>query len=114
MMRNFWWGDSVDKKKFHINGLNYVNPLRKGRLVLEKSKENNMALLAKTAWRCITNENLLCTKIIKAKFCPNKYLWEAKFNFRISWFWRGFVNTINFINEHIGWVIGERYTCLGF
>lgn len=67
MMRKLWWG--VKRNFIPLNGV-HVNPLRKGGLVLEKSKENNMAVLGKTAWRCITHENLLCTKIIKAKYCP--------------------------------------------
>lgn len=45
--------------------------------------------------------------ILKAKYFPNKSLWEAKFKKGNSWFWKGFVQATNFINERVGWIIGN-------
>lgn len=81
MMRKFWSGDRVDKTKFHtIKWSELCKPIEEGGLGIRESKENNISLLAKTVWTCITNENLLCTNIIKDKYYPNKSLWEANFN----------------------------------
>ena len=108
MERNFWWGDGVDKKKFHTIKRNELcKHSEEGGLGIRKSKENNLALLAKIVWRCLTNEKLLCTNIIKAKYCPIKSLWEAKFKTGNSRFWRGFVHAVDFINDYIGWAIGD-------
>lgn len=60
---------------FKWNGL--CKPIEEGELRIRKSKENNIVFLARTF---ITNENFLYTENMKAKYCPNKYLWEAKFN----------------------------------
>ena len=72
---------------------------------IRKSKENNLALLAKTAWRYINNEDLLCTKIIKAKYCLiNKSLFGRPSLIQVT---LGFVNAITVINDHVGWAIGH-------
>ena len=74
IMRKFWWGDGVDKKKLHTMRWNELcKPIKEWDLGIRKSKDNNMALPAKTAWRRRTNENLLRTKIIKVN-CPKKSL----------------------------------------
>lgn len=53
----------------------------------------------------LTYEDLLSTTILKAEYCPKKPLWEAKFRKGNSWFWRGFVDAINFTNNYVGWAI---------
>lgn len=55
----------------------------------------------------MTNENLLSSKILKAKFCPNKSLWDAKFRKGNSWFWKDFIEAMNFINDTVGRIIGN-------
>lgn len=74
MMINFWWGDGVDKNKkltYTIKWNELCKPIVDGGLGIRKFKENDLALLAKTTWRCVFNEYLLYTKIIVPKYCPN-------------------------------------------
>lgn len=99
-MRSFLRGDEVDEKRYHTSKWSELcKPIEERGLGIRKFKENNLALLAKTTWRCITtDQNLLCTKIIE----------EAKFNYGSSWFWRGFVNAVNFINDYVGWAIDGK------
>lgn len=48
MMRNFWWGNGVDKRKFHtIKWSDLCKPIEEGGLGIRKSKKNNLVLLAK-------------------------------------------------------------------
>lgn len=82
-------------------------PIDEDGLGIRESRENNMALLHKTCWRCITNEDIFSTSILKAKYCPKKYLWKAKFRKGNSWLWTGFVDAVEFINDNVGWVIRE-------
>lgn len=53
----------------------------------------------------MTNENLVSSKIPKAKYYPNKSLWDAKFRKDNYSFWKGFVEARNFINDKVGWMI---------
>lgn len=60
------WGDEADKKWYHTSESSKLcKPIEERGLGIRKFKENNLALLAKTTWRCITTGNLLSTKIIK-------------------------------------------------
>lgn len=49
-----------------------TQPIRDEGMWIRDTKCNNMTLLAKTQWRISKNENLLCSKVLKAKYCPNK------------------------------------------
>ena len=73
----------------------------------KKSIESNIALLAKTCWRCLSNENLLSSIVLKAKYCVNKSLWDAEFRKGNYWFWKCFVEVTNFTCERVGWIIGN-------
>ena len=49
----------------------------------------------------------MCSKVLKAKYCPNFSLWDAKYRKGDSWFWKGFAEGINFIDNNVGWIIGN-------
>ena len=63
--------------------------------------------MAKTYWRSVTDEDYLCSRIIKAKYYPKSNLWKAKFRKDNSWIWKKFDEGINFINEKVGWILGN-------
>lgn len=78
MCRKFWWGEQEDKKKFHTIKLEEIcKPIFEEGLGIQDSNSNDLALLAKTCLRLLSNENILCSKVLKAKYCPRKSLWEA-------------------------------------
>ena len=77
-------------------------PTKCGGLGIREPDSNIKALLAWTCWKNLFNLDLLCTQIPKAKYCPNKLLWEASMKKGGSWFWKGFVETLKLINENIG------------
>lgn len=41
-------------------------------LGIRDTKYTNLALLAKTCWRCLQNNDLLRAKILIARYCPKK------------------------------------------
>lgn len=45
-----------------------TQPIRDEGMWIRDTKCNNMTLLAKTQWRISKNENLLCSKVLKAKY----------------------------------------------
>lgn len=69
MYREFWWGEQEDKKTIHtINWSEICKTFCKGGLGIRDTDSNDMALLTKTCWRYLCNDNLLCSKIIKARY----------------------------------------------
>ena len=76
--QKFWWGGPEDKKNVHtIRWKEICKPIECGGLRIRESDNNNKALLARTCWKYLSNPDLLCTQILKAKYCLNKSLWEA-------------------------------------
>lgn len=70
----------MNKKKMNtIKWGDICKSIDDGGLGIRDSKINNLALLVKICWRSMANENLLNSKILKAKYCPNKPLWEANY-----------------------------------
>ena len=101
LYRKFWWGEKEDKNKFHtIKWSEICKPIDEGGLGIRDSRSNNIALLSKTGWRYMNEENLLCSKVLKAKYCLESSLWEAKAREGNSWFGKGFVEGVNFIKEN--------------
>lgn len=79
----------------------FCKPIVDGGLKIRDAISNNLALLGKTCWRRL-DDNLLCSKILKAKYCPKSNLWEAKYIKGNAWFWRGFVDGVSFIYDRVG------------
>lgn len=78
LYRDFWWEYGEEKKNIQtINQSDICKPMGEAGLGTRESQKNNMALLAKTCWRCLVQDDLLCSKILKTGYQPNKSLWEA-------------------------------------
>lgn len=108
MFRYFWWGDGEGKKKMHnLKWKEFCKTIVDGGLGIRDAKSNNLALLGNTCWCLLRDDNLLCSKILEAKYCPKSNLWEAKYRKGNSWFWRGFVEGVSFIYDIVGWIIGN-------
>lgn len=61
IFRAFLWDENEGKKKSHtIKWAELRKPNTKEGLGIRDTKNNNLALLVKTCWRCLTYENLLC------------------------------------------------------
>lgn len=79
MIRSFSRDEMNGKKKMCTIKWSELCKLIEEGLWIRGLKSNNHALLAKTCCRCLTREDLLCFKIIKATYCPKKIIWEANY-----------------------------------
>ena len=52
-------------------------PIEDGGLGIREFDSNNKVLPAKACWNYLNKPDLLCAKILKAKYCTNKDIWEA-------------------------------------
>ena len=58
------------RKCIQSNGRIFANPLIKRGLGIRETKSNDMALLAKTCWRSLSNDDLLCSKTLGINIAP--------------------------------------------
>lgn len=73
-MRNFLWGSRTNKRKIHaIKWHQVCKPLSEGGLGIPNMHNRNISLLMGLAWRCnVSNKNMLCAEILKAKYKNKK------------------------------------------
>lgn len=64
-------------------------------------------LLAKTTWQYPTNSELLCHRILKAKYCTNKSLLEVSYKMINLLFWKGFIEAVKVVKANVSWIIGN-------
>lgn len=70
--RRYWW-DNDNKRGANPIAWNVVcKPKRLGGMGFKNTRKFNEALLAKLAWRMITEHNNLCWRILRAKYFHNK------------------------------------------
>lgn len=101
-------GEQDGISKFHtIRWSEICKPIYNGDSGIRDTKSNNLVLLAKTFSRYLQNEELLCFKILKARDCHRKSLWEGEWKNGGSWLWRGFTEALNFIKTNISWIVGN-------
>lgn len=59
LLYKFWWGEDDEKRNMHtIKWEEICKPISKGGLVNRDSENNNLALLVKTWWRYLQNNEL--------------------------------------------------------
>jgi hypothetical protein len=67
----------------------------------------NLAMLARQAWRMLTNPESLCAKVLKAKYFPNCSILEASSSPGISYTWRSILKGVSLLKEGIVWRVGD-------
>ncbi|XP_026398414.1 uncharacterized protein LOC113294224 [Papaver somniferum] len=77
----FWWGETLDPKdrKLHFLGWDILcSPKAEGGLGFRKAELNNLAMLARNAWRILENPNCLLVTVLEAKYFPRTDFLNAK------------------------------------
>lgn len=79
----------------------------KGGLNFRKLREFNVAMLAKQAWRIITEPNLLVSRIYKQKYFPRNSFLDAPDKSNISFCWRSLLATRQVLRFGMAWRVGN-------
>lgn len=106
--RDFWWGDTPDKRKIHLVNWNQVCKKKdNGGLGLKKANVQNLALLSKLSWKMINDEDSLWVHILKDKYLKNHNVLSWPRKRPASHIWRSIVRTKPIIDAGIKWHIGN-------
>ncbi|KAK6124569.1 hypothetical protein DH2020_041687 [Rehmannia glutinosa] len=94
MIRGFWWDSASNKKKIHWNSWQSITRKKsEGGIGFRNFRAFNLALLAKQAWRLISNPSSLLARVYKAKYHPSHPFLEAQMHHRPSWTWRSIMDS---------------------
>jgi hypothetical protein len=110
LINAFWWGHDSSRKKMHMtNWETITKPKNQGGLGIKKFGPMNKALLTKQYWRIRNNPNLLLSKTLKSKYCPNGDLHSHKPNQKASWIWRTIMCQDNPKLSQASWRVGRGH-----
>ncbi|XP_026419708.1 uncharacterized protein LOC113315662 [Papaver somniferum] len=106
----FWWGETLDPKdrKLHLLGRDILcSPKAEGGLGFRKAELNNLATLARNAWRILENPNCLLATVLKAKYFPKTDFLNAKCTAKCSWTWKCLRAIKELIKPFISCIVGD-------
>ena len=108
MMKNFWWGQRQQEAKLSwISWKRMCNSKSNGGLGFRNLKAFNLAMLAKQAWRILTNLSSLVTRVLKARYFPMGDILNAKLGSSPSYSWRSIHNSLEIIRRGTRWRVGN-------
>jgi hypothetical protein len=106
IIRNFWWGDEIDKKKTHWKAWEKIAvPKHFGGMGFRDPRLFNQALLARQAWRLIKYPESLCARLLKARYYPNGDLTDTSFSKNPSPGWQGIFHGLDLLKKGVIWII---------
>ena len=108
LVRNFWWGASEGRRKTQWRAWNKITePKSLGGLGFRDFRVFNQALLARQAWRLLSNPDNLCARVLKAKYYPNGKLEDTVFPANASPAWQGIQHGLQLLKKGLIWRIGD-------
>jgi hypothetical protein len=104
----FWWGAGEEKMKVHwISWDKMCVSKRSGGLGFRNYEDFNQALLAKQAWRMVTNPDSLCARVLRARYFKEGDFLTASCQKRASYTWRSILHGRELLKEGLIWRIGN-------
>ncbi|CAL1388192.1 unnamed protein product [Linum trigynum] len=111
MLKMFFWGGNMTKKTIHWRaGHVLYAPKEEGGLGFRPFHTFNMALLAKQAWRLLTNPGALWVKVVKSIYFPKEDFLKAKKGSKASWVWASIWEAKCWMKQGVIRVIGNGLT----
>ncbi|XP_015931910.1 uncharacterized protein LOC107458226 [Arachis duranensis] len=104
----FWWANNGKEKSIHWKSWTKLTKCKtNGGLGFKDLECQNIAHLAKQAWRLLKEEEAIWARILKAIYYPNCSLWEAGEGRNASWIWKSLLEGRDFLRRKGKWSVGS-------
>jgi hypothetical protein len=100
----------VKTRKIRLSWDKLTMAKKKGGLGYKDPYTFNLAMLAKQAWRLLTNPNSLCARVMKARYFPVCSIFEAQAQSGISYPWRSILKGIEVLRQGVIKRVGNGET----
>jgi hypothetical protein len=108
LIANIWWGIEEGKKKMHWRSWDWLStPKSLGGMGFRDLPLFNQAMLAKQAWRLLTDPTSLCARVLKGRYYPDSDFWSATKPRSASYTWRSILHGRKLLVEGVRWGIGD-------
>ena len=108
MVRNFYWGSAEGKRKVHWRRWDHLlQPKERGGVGFRDFRLFNQALLARQAWRLLSNPDSLCAQVLKAKYYPHGKLEDTVFTGNASSSWQAISHGLDLLKRGLIWRVGN-------
>ncbi|KAF7807038.1 uncharacterized protein G2W53_039199 [Senna tora] len=108
MVARFWWSQGKKEKGIHwIKWAEMTRSKWKGGWGFKDFHCQNIALLAKQAWRLAQSGDQLWAQVMKSIYFPRSSFWDAKKGRNGSWPWISILEGRDFIRKHCAWCVGN-------
>jgi hypothetical protein len=108
MIRNYWWGSKKGKRKTHWKAWEQLTkPKSFGGLGFRDFRLFNQAMLARQAWRLLTQPESLCARVLKAKYYPRGHLQDTVFPRGASSSWQAIQHGLELLKKGLIWHVGN-------
>jgi hypothetical protein len=108
MIRNYWWGSKKGKRKTHWKAWEQLTkPKSFGGLGFRDFRLFNQAMLARQAWRLLTQPESLCARVLKAKYYPRGHLQDTVFPRGASSSWQAIQHGLELLKKGLIWRVGN-------
>ena len=108
VLTRFWWDGSDSRKKIcWISWENLTKPKSLGGLGFRDIQDFNKALLGKLAWKLLTKQDCLLSRILLGKYCHADSFLRVPCSSSASHGWRGITAGRDVIIQHLGKMIGN-------
>jgi hypothetical protein len=108
MIGRWWWNQNDKENKIHWLSWDKLTLSKKdGGLGFRDLHLFNLAMLARQAWRILTNPETLCSQVLKAKYFPNSNILRCNARDGISYTWRSILQGAHLLKEGVVWRVGN-------
>ncbi|KAK3194099.1 hypothetical protein Dsin_025409 [Dipteronia sinensis] len=109
MVSKFWWGSRDGKRKISwIKLEDLCLPKNCGGLGFKDLSLFNQALLAKQAWRIVSDPSSLASRVIQAKYFKQTDFLNAPIKAGCSHIWRSLVWGRSLLAKGLRWAVGDK------
>jgi hypothetical protein len=106
---DFWWGDTDGSRRVHwISWEKMCQRKCEGGMGFRNYEVFNQALLAKQAWRILTDPTSLCARVLKARYFKNSDIMHAGCPGGGSFSWQSILHGRDLLKASLIWRIGNR------